>query len=164
MLMYRTVYRRTGEHIFNLFKKLKDLVHSEPVDQITGHSRMTLSEQYLLRVININTNQLSITVLHHEGGEPQFIQVLIARINNCPQIPHEGIFFQQILQISGLYCDTVDQIKERILDTIYWDVEYSKRDSVADYDLEYVDNSLKMPLRRLMKNVDNSSEIKVFFR
>ena len=75
MLMYRTVYRRTGEHIFNLFKKLKDLVHSEPVDQITGHSRMTLSEQYLLRVININTNQLSITVLHHEGGEPQFIQV-----------------------------------------------------------------------------------------
>ncbi|CBY24850.1 unnamed protein product [Oikopleura dioica] len=136
MLMYRTVYRRTGEHIFNLFKKLKDLVHSEPVDQITGHSRMTLSEQYLLRVININTNQLSITVLHHEGGEPQFIQ------------------------ISGLYCDTVDQIKERILDTIYWDVEYSKRDSVADYDLEYVDNSLKVPLRRLMKNVDSSSEIK----
>lgn len=92
MLMYRTVYRRTGEHIFNLFKKLKDLVHSEPVDQISGHSRMTLSEQYLLRVININTNQLSITVLHHEGGEPQFIQVLIARINNCPQIPYEGIF------------------------------------------------------------------------
>ncbi|CAG5087050.1 Oidioi.mRNA.OKI2018_I69.PAR.g11444.t1.cds [Oikopleura dioica] len=136
MLMYRTVYRRTGEHIFNLFKKLKDLVHSEPVDQITGHSRMTLSEQYLLRVININTNQLSITVLHHEGGEPQFIQ------------------------ISGLYCDTVDQIKERILDTIFWDMEYSKRDSVADYDLEYVDNSLKNPVRRLMKNIDSTSETK----
>jgi len=62
---------------------------------------MTLSEQYLLRVININTNQLSITVLHHEGGEPQFIQVLIARINNCSQIPYKGISSKKLLRFPG---------------------------------------------------------------
>ena len=55
-----------------------------------------------------------------------------------------------------LYCDTVDQVKMKILSKLYGDTPFSTRLSYEDYELEYHDpgtSELNHRVRK-MRNID----------
>ena len=75
------------------------------MDAVTGHSRYSLSEQFLLR-------------------EPVEAATLILLV-----IPLDG-FDQAPVRVRALECDTVGQLKAKLLDTLYRNAPYSHRISL----------------------------------
>ena len=61
-----------------------------------------------------------------------------------------------MFKITCLYCDTIDQVKMKILDRLYTIGPYSTRGHVDDYELRYNDpGTLDTDKRsRVMQNID----------
>ncbi|KAK0399439.1 hypothetical protein QR680_003050 [Steinernema hermaphroditum] len=106
------VARGPGRPFFLLYRALKCQTEKGPIDAVTGGSRYSLSEQKLLR----------------ESVDANVVQLLV--------IPLDG-FDQSPIVCRVLQCDTISQMKSKILDLIYKSHAYSSRISIDQFDLEW---------------------------
>ncbi|KAL3122063.1 hypothetical protein niasHT_009356 [Heterodera trifolii] len=96
--------------LFLLYRALKSLTEKGPVDEVTGQARYSLSEQSLLR----------------ESVEAHPLTVLVIPLDAFDQAP---------VPIRTLDCDTISQLKAKLLDTLYRNVPYSTRVGIDQFDL-----------------------------
>ncbi|XP_066956195.1 plexin-B-like isoform X2 [Macrobrachium rosenbergii] len=109
LCMYTYLKEQAGPSLFLLFKAIKHQVEKGPVDAVTHDARYSLSEERLLRE-QINHTYVSVAVLGEDGEKAQ------CRV---------------------LDCDTITQVKSKILDALYRNTPYSLRPSVHEVDLEW---------------------------
>ncbi|KAF7463629.1 Hypothetical predicted protein [Marmota monax] len=101
-----------GEPLFMLYCAIKQQMEKGPIDAITGEARYSLSEDKLIRQ-QIDYKTLTLNCVNPEN-------------ENAPEVP-----------VKGLNCDTVTQVKEKLLDAVYKGVPYSQRPKAGDMDLEW---------------------------
>lgn len=128
-----------GEPLFSLFCAIKQQMEKGPIDSITGEARYSLSEDKLIRQqIDYKTlvrrrNRIASAVSFficascpltfcHRG--PQVVNCIHPENEKSPEI-----------QVKVLNCDTLSQVKEKILDAIYKNVPHSHRLKASDMDL-----------------------------
>ncbi|XP_078728582.1 plexin-D1 [Lampetra fluviatilis] len=113
--MYGFLRDRVGEPFFLLLTAIRQQISKGPVDAVTGRAKYTLSEDWLLRE-NIEATPLNINVSFQGCG-------------------------MDSLAVKVLDCDTIGQVKEKILDGFYKNSPCSVRPRVEDVDLEWFPES-----------------------
>uniref|UniRef100_A0A8C5H4A1 Sema domain-containing protein n=1 Tax=Gouania willdenowi TaxID=441366 RepID=A0A8C5H4A1_GOUWI len=101
-----------GEPLFMLYCAIKQQMEKGPIDSITGEARYSLSEDKLIRQ-QIEYKTLILNCVNPDN-------------ENSPEIP-----------VKVLNCDTITQVKEKILDAVYKNMPYSQRPRAVDMDLEW---------------------------
>uniref|UniRef100_A0A8D3CNV9 Sema domain-containing protein n=1 Tax=Scophthalmus maximus TaxID=52904 RepID=A0A8D3CNV9_SCOMX len=111
-LLHKFLKECAGEPLFMLFCAIKQQMEKGPIDSITGEARYSLSEDKLIRQ-QIEYKTLTLSCVNPDN-------------ENSPEIP-----------VKVLNCDTLTQVKEKILDAVYKNMPYSQRPRAADMDLEW---------------------------
>lgn len=108
--MYDYLKEYAGSSLFLLFKAIKHQIEKGLVDAITHDARYSLSEDKLLRgqIIHNTVN------LHIDQDD-----------------------LDEKVQCKVLDCDTISQVKSKILDALFKNTPFSMRPSVYDVDLEW---------------------------
>ncbi|KAF3861043.1 hypothetical protein F7725_001298 [Dissostichus mawsoni] len=101
-----------GEPLFMLYCAIKQQMEKGPIDAITGEARYSLSEDKLIRQ-QIDYKQLTLMCIPPEGEAGTEVPVKV------------------------LNCDTVTQVKDKLLDAVYKGVSFSQRPQADDMDLEW---------------------------
>ncbi|CAB1353620.1 unnamed protein product [Coregonus sp. 'balchen'] len=101
-----------GEPLFMLYCAIKQQMEKGPIDCITGEARYSLSEDKLIRQ-QIEYKTLTLSCVNPDN-------------ENSPEIP-----------VKALNCDTITQVKEKILDAVCRNMHFSQRPRAADMDLEW---------------------------
>lgn len=108
-LLYKFLRDCAGETLFVLYEAIKQQVSKGPVDFFTSEARYSLSEDKLIR------------------QQVDYIQMTI-QVRDLDQ-------FSQSHPVKVLDCDTITQVKEKILDAIYKNAPYSSRPTKESVDL-----------------------------
>ncbi|KAL1462512.1 hypothetical protein WDU94_014341 [Cyamophila willieti] len=109
-LLYKFLRECVGKPLYHLFCAIKHQVEKGPVDAITGKARNTLSEDQL--------------ICNFIDFKPMTLSVSIGRYEN--------------IAVNVLDCDTISQVKEKSLDTIYCATPFSQRPIRKEYlDIEW---------------------------
>ncbi|KAK7915393.1 hypothetical protein WMY93_011154 [Mugilogobius chulae] len=111
-LLYKFLKECAGEPLFMLYCAMKQQMEKGPIDSITGEARYSLSEDKLIRQ-QIDYKTLTLHCVNPEN-------------ENAPEV-----------LVKSLNCDTVTQVKEKILDAVYKGTPYSQRPKASDMDLEW---------------------------
>uniref|UniRef100_A0A7N9AMM9 Plexin-A2 n=1 Tax=Mastacembelus armatus TaxID=205130 RepID=A0A7N9AMM9_9TELE len=111
-LLYKFLKECAGEPLFMLYCAIKQQMEKGPIDAITGEARYSLSEDKLIRQ-QIEYKTLILNCVNPDN-------------ENSPEIP-----------VKVLNCDTITQVKEKILDAVYKNMPYSQRPRAVDMDLEW---------------------------
>ncbi|XP_059805912.1 plexin-A2-like isoform X2 [Hypanus sabinus] len=111
-LLHKFLKECAGEPLFMLYCAIKQQMEKGPIDAITGEARYSLSEDKLIR----QQTEYKTLILNCVNPENE----------NSPEIP-----------VKVLNCDTITQVKEKILDSTYKNVPYSQRPRAIDMDLEW---------------------------
>uniref|UniRef100_A0A8C6JKF6 Uncharacterized protein n=1 Tax=Melopsittacus undulatus TaxID=13146 RepID=A0A8C6JKF6_MELUD len=111
-LLHKFLKECAGEPLFMLYCAIKQQMEKGPIDAITGEARYSLSEDKLIRQ-QIEYKTLILNCVNPDN-------------ENSPEIP-----------VKVLNCDTITQVKEKILDAVYKNVPYSQRPRAVDMDLEW---------------------------
>ncbi|XP_060691320.1 plexin-A1-like isoform X1 [Hemiscyllium ocellatum] len=111
-LLYKFLKECAGEPLFMLYCAIKQQMEKGPIDAITGEARYSLSEDKLIRQ-QIDYKTVTLNCVNPEN-------------ENAAEIP-----------VKVLNCDTVTQVKDKLLDACYKGVPYSQRPKAADMDLEW---------------------------
>ncbi|KAJ8258682.1 hypothetical protein COCON_G00176940 [Conger conger] len=111
-LLHKFLKECVGEPLFMLYCAIKQQMEKGPIDSITGEARYSLSEDKLIRQ-QIDYKTLTLRCVN-PGNE------------NSPEVP-----------VKVLNCDTVTQVKEKILDAVYKNVPFSQRPRAVNMDLEW---------------------------
>ncbi|CAB1427975.1 unnamed protein product [Pleuronectes platessa] len=111
-LLHKFLKECAGEPLFMLFCAIKQQMEKGPIDSITGEARYSLSEDKLIRQ-QIEYKTLTLSCVNPDN-------------ENSPEIP-----------VKVLNCDTITQVKEKILDAVYKNMPYSQRPRASDMDLEW---------------------------
>ncbi|XP_043933071.1 plexin-A2 [Protopterus annectens] len=111
-LLHKFLKECAGEPLFMLYCAIKQQMEKGPIDAITGEARYSLSEDKLIRQ-QIEYKTLILNCVNPDN-------------ENSPEIP-----------VKALNCDTITQVKEKILDAVYKNVPYSQRPRACDMDLEW---------------------------
>uniref|UniRef100_A0AAX7TW16 Plexin-A2 n=1 Tax=Astatotilapia calliptera TaxID=8154 RepID=A0AAX7TW16_ASTCA len=111
-LLHKFLKECAGEPLFMLFCAIKQQMEKGPIDSITGEARYSLSEDKLIRQ-QIEYKTLTLSCVNPDN-------------ENSPEIP-----------VKVLNCDTITQVKEKILDAVYKNMPYSQRPRATDMDLEW---------------------------
>lgn len=119
-LLYKFLRECAGEPLFMLFRAVKQQVDKGPVDAITSEARYSLSEEKLIRQ---SIDFKPMTVYASISQQTVFVGGLDPNTENVP--------------VKVLDCDTISQVKEKALDTIYRATPYSQRPRKDDLDLEW---------------------------
>lgn len=121
-LLYKFLHECAGEPLFMLYCAIKHQVDKGPVDLVTHEARYSLSEEKLIRQ-QIEYRQTTVFVsmspqtIYMSGLDPQ---------GDNLDIP-----------VRVLDCDSISQVKEKSLDTVYRAFPYSQRPKKEDLDLEW---------------------------
>ncbi|XP_049807019.1 plexin-B [Schistocerca serialis cubense] len=110
LCMYNYLKDYAGSSLFLLFKAIKHQIEKGPVDAITHDARYSLSEERLLRE-QIDHGVVTLHVVQDEIDEK--------------------------IQCKVLDCDTISQVKSKILDALYKNTPFSLRPSIHEVDLEW---------------------------
>uniref|UniRef100_A0A8C5SUY5 Plexin A3 n=1 Tax=Laticauda laticaudata TaxID=8630 RepID=A0A8C5SUY5_LATLA len=130
-LLHRFLKECAGEPLFMLFCAIKQQMEKGPIDAITGEARYSLSEDKLIRQqIDYKTLTLLCTPPEPPGG---------------PAVPFKV-----------LNCDSVTQVKEKLLDAVYRGVPYSQRPRAEDMELEWCQGAVG---RTILQDEDATSKI-----
>uniref|UniRef100_A0A670JC12 Plexin A4 n=1 Tax=Podarcis muralis TaxID=64176 RepID=A0A670JC12_PODMU len=125
-LLYKFLKECAGEPLFSLFCAIKQQMEKGPIDAITGEARYSLSEDKLIRQ-QIDYKTLPYPLILSPTHNPLQVLSCVNPDNvNSPEIP-----------VKILNCDTITQVKEKILDAIFKNVPCSHRPKAADMDLEW---------------------------
>uniref|UniRef100_A0A3Q2XEH6 Plexin-A3 n=1 Tax=Hippocampus comes TaxID=109280 RepID=A0A3Q2XEH6_HIPCM len=111
-LLYRFLKECAGEPLFMLYCAIKQQMEKGPIDAITGEARYSLSEDKLIRQ-QIDYKQLTMMCIPPEGEAGTEVPVKV------------------------LNCDTVTQVKDKLLDAVYKGIPFSQRPQADDMDLEW---------------------------
>uniref|UniRef100_A0A673B015 Plexin A2 n=1 Tax=Sphaeramia orbicularis TaxID=375764 RepID=A0A673B015_9TELE len=99
-LLHKFLKECAGEPLFMLYCAIKQQMEKGPIDSITGEARYSLSEDKLIRQ-QIEYKTLTLSCVNPDN-------------ENSPEIP-----------VKVLNCDTITQVKEKILDAVYKNMPYS---------------------------------------
>ncbi|KAF6215982.1 hypothetical protein GE061_000319 [Apolygus lucorum] len=119
-LLYKFLRECAGEPLYMLFRAMKHQVDKGPVDSITSEARYSLSEEKLIRQ---SIDFKPMTVLVSISQQTVFVTGLDPNTENVP--------------VKVLDCDTISQVKEKALDTIYRATSFSQRPRKDDLDVEW---------------------------
>lgn len=108
--MYDYLKEYAGSSLFLLFKAIKHQIEKGLVDAVTHDARYSLSEEKLLRG-QIVHNTVCLHVVQDDLDEK--------------------------VQCKVLDCDTISQVKSKILDALFKNTPFSLRPSIFDVDLEW---------------------------
>uniref|UniRef100_A0A8C1KZG3 Plexin-A2 n=1 Tax=Cyprinus carpio TaxID=7962 RepID=A0A8C1KZG3_CYPCA len=126
-LLHKFLKECAGEPLFMLYCAIKQQMEKGPIDAITGEARYSLSEDKLIRqqidYKTLVTQHLIILILFFSL---QILNCVNPENENSPEIP-----------VKVLNCDTITQVKEKILDAVYKNMPYSQRPKAVDMDLEW---------------------------
>uniref|UniRef100_A0A672SLX2 Plexin-B1 n=1 Tax=Sinocyclocheilus grahami TaxID=75366 RepID=A0A672SLX2_SINGR len=112
--LYAFLRHSAGESLYMLFRAIKHQVDKGPVDAVTGKAKYTLNDNRLLRE-DLEYRTLTLNVLMQGIGVNE-AQPVAAKV---------------------LDCDTITQVKEKILDQVYKGTSYSHRPHADSVDLEW---------------------------
>ncbi|XP_053539634.1 plexin-B1 isoform X2 [Ictalurus punctatus] len=112
--LYSFLRDSAGECLYMLFRAIKHQVDKGPVDAVTGKAKYTLNDSRLLRE-DLEYHTLTLNVLMQGAGMNE-TQPVAAKV---------------------LDCDTITQVKEKILDQVYKGTSYSHRPHTDSLDLEW---------------------------
>lgn len=123
--MYTYLKENVGSSLFLLFSALKHQIENGPVDAITHEAKYCLSDEALLRS-HINYTRITITVRRDD----------IEDDNNS----HQGADEEGGGHITCVVndCDTITQVKNKILDVLYKNIAFSQRPCVHDTELVWI--------------------------
>uniref|UniRef100_A0A6Q2YJS9 Plexin-A2 n=1 Tax=Esox lucius TaxID=8010 RepID=A0A6Q2YJS9_ESOLU len=111
-LLHKFLKECAGEPLFMLYCAIKQQMEKGPIDSITGEARYSLSEDKLIR------------------QQTEYKTLTLCCVNpdneNSPEIP-----------VKVLNCDTINQVKEKILDAVCRNMHFSQRPRAAEMDLEW---------------------------
>lgn len=110
LCMYGHLERQAGSSLFLLYKAIKCQIEKGPVDIVTQESKYSLSEEGLLRE-SWDYSPVTCLVLQRELDEAYHAKVLD--------------------------CDSITQVKAKVLDAIYKNTPFSLRPAVDEVDLEW---------------------------
>ncbi|KAM4676291.1 plexin-B2 isoform 1-T2 [Discoglossus pictus] len=109
--LYQYLKDTAGEPLYKLFKAIKHQVEKGPVDAVQIKAKYTLNDTGLLGD-DVEYTQLTVNVIvQDEGGESVPVKVL--------------------------NCDTITQVKEKIVDQVYRNIPYSLRPKADSLALEW---------------------------
>lgn len=108
--MYDYLKEAAGSSLFLLFKAIKHQIEKGLVDAITHDARYSLSEEKLLRE-QITHDPVTLHIVQEDLDEK--------------------------IQCKVLDCDTISQVKSKILDGLFKNTPYSMRPSIHEVDLEW---------------------------
>ncbi|XP_042222498.1 plexin-B-like isoform X5 [Homarus americanus] len=108
LCMYGYLRGDAGTALFLLYKAIKHQVEKGPVDALTHDARYSLSEERLLRE-QVDFSPVTLTMYAEE--------------------------YEEKVQVKVLDCDTINQVKAKILDALYRNTPQSLRPSVHEVDL-----------------------------
>ncbi|XP_063783225.1 plexin-B2 [Pseudophryne corroboree] len=109
--LYQYLKDTAGEHLYKLFKAIKHQVEKGPVDAVQIKAKYTLNDTGLLGD-DVEYSQLTVNVIvQDEGLEPVPVKVL--------------------------NCDTIKQVKEKIVDQVYKNLPYTHRPKADSLALEW---------------------------
>ncbi|XP_066526275.1 plexin-A2-like [Hoplias malabaricus] len=111
-LLHKFLKECAGEPLFMLYCAIKQQMEKGPIDAITGEARYSLSEDKLIRQ-QIEYKTLTLICVNPDSENSAEIAVKV------------------------LNCDTITQVKEKILDAVYKNIPYSQRPRAVDMDLEW---------------------------
>ena len=112
LCMHSQLEQRAGASLFLLYKAIKCQVEKGPVDTFTQEAKYSLSEEGLLRESMPNDyNTVTCLVLQRELDEAYHAKVLD--------------------------CDSITQVKAKILDAVYKNTSFTLRPTVHEVDLEW---------------------------
>ncbi|KAK7896818.1 hypothetical protein WMY93_022143 [Mugilogobius chulae] len=109
--LYQFLRDTAGEPLYKLFKALKHQVEKGPVDAKLKKAKYTLNDTGLL-VDDVEYSVLTLQVLVHGEGP-------------------------DVTPVKVLNCDTITQVKEKIIDQVYRNLPYSHRPKVESVALEW---------------------------
>ncbi|KAG8436014.1 hypothetical protein GDO86_007202 [Hymenochirus boettgeri] len=116
--LYTFVRDSAGEPLYMLFRGIKHQVDKGPVDCVTGKAKHTLNDNRLLRDdVEYKTLTLNVVIQTNSGI-------------TCEE---EG----QGVPVKVLDCDTITQVKEKILDQVYKGTPCCLRPNPESLDLEW---------------------------
>ncbi|XP_059158029.1 plexin-A2-like [Physella acuta] len=116
-LLYKFLKECAGEPLFMLYGAIKQQVSKGPVDAVTSEARYSLSEDKLIR--------------QHINYKPMVLHVMDLDSDRCSQPSHP---------VKVLDCDTISQVKEKILDSLYKSAPFSIRPLKDELDLVLFDH------------------------
>ncbi|XP_029357297.1 plexin-B1 isoform X2 [Echeneis naucrates] len=112
--LYAFLRDSAGESLYMLFRAIKHQVDKGPVDAVTGKAKYTLNDNRLLRE-DVEYKTLTLNVLVQDGG-----------MNEMQPLPSKV-----------LDCDTITQVKEKLLDQVFKGTSFSHRPHADSLDLEW---------------------------
>nr|XP_023013437.1 plexin-B [Leptinotarsa decemlineata]XP_023013439.1 plexin-B [Leptinotarsa decemlineata]XP_023013440.1 plexin-B [Leptinotarsa decemlineata] len=110
LCMYHYLKEYAGSSLFLLFKAIKHQIEKGLVDAITHDARYSLSEERLLRE-NVEYSVVTLHIVQDDLDEK--------------------------IQCKVLDCDTISQVKSKILDALFKNTPFSLRPSIYEVDLEW---------------------------
>lgn len=122
-LLYKFLKECAGEPLYMLFRAVKGQIDKGPVDSITHEARYSLSEEKLIRQMI----EFKVLTVYASITQPPIL------CNNIEMIPTNT----ENIPVKVLDCDSVGQVKEKCLDTIYKAIPWSQRPRKEDLDLEW---------------------------
>ncbi|KAF2368826.1 Plexin repeat [Trinorchestia longiramus] len=129
LCMYSYLKEEAGPAIFLLYKAIKHQVEKGPVDAVTHDARYCLSEERLLREQITH----SPVTLHLIRDEPHYEKIPYSTPQYVAVLGEDG----EKAQCRVLDCDTITQVKSKVLDALFRSTPHSMRPSVHDLDLEW---------------------------
>uniref|UniRef100_A0AAV2M6E5 Plexin-B1 n=1 Tax=Knipowitschia caucasica TaxID=637954 RepID=A0AAV2M6E5_KNICA len=112
--LYTFLRDSAGEPLYMLFRAIKHQVDKGPVDAVTGKAKYTLNDNRLLRE-DVEYKTLTLNV----------------------EVQGSGLTDSQPLTSKVLDCDTITQVKEKILDQVFKGTSFSHRPHADSLDLEW---------------------------
>ncbi|KAI5612368.1 plexin-B1 isoform X2, partial [Silurus asotus] len=112
--LYSFLRESAGESFYMLFRAIKHQVDKGPVDAVTSKAKYTLNDNRLLRD-DVEYHTLTLNVLVTSGGTNE----------------------SQTVPVKVLDCDTITQVKEKILEHAWKGTSYSQRPSTDSVHLEW---------------------------
>lgn len=120
-LLYKFLKECAGEPLYMLFRAVKGQVDKGPVDACTHEARYSLSEEKLIRQsIDFRAMTVNASIIQ----QPIFC-------NNLDMLPSHT----ENVSVKVLDCDTIGQVKDKCLETIYRNIPSSQRPRRDDLDL-----------------------------
>ncbi|XP_046682902.1 plexin-B isoform X1 [Homalodisca vitripennis] len=130
LCMYKYLKDYAGSSLFLLYKAIKHQIEKGPVDAVTHDARYSLSEERLLRE-QIDHGIVTVRLLQED---PDYEKIPYQTYQTLHVMQDDA---DEKIQCKVLDCDTISQVKSKILDALYKNTPFSLRPSIHELDLEW---------------------------
>ncbi|KAF4532611.1 hypothetical protein B566_EDAN013516 [Ephemera danica] len=130
LCMYNYLKEYAGSSLFLLFKAIKYQIEKGPVDAITHDARYSLSEERLLR----EQIEHGVVTIHLVQEDPHYEKIPYQTYQTLHVVQDD---LDEKIQCKVLDCDTISQVKSKILDALYKNTPFALRPSIHEVDLEW---------------------------